>query len=410
MKSLGGDMTELSTRGQRIKLTITAFLLTFITGILVVLPFVVQGSAQSTLNINAVEVGKIFSYFMIGMVIMQFLNGYIIKYIKPKTELFIISIIYLLCILGMYKVHNIHEAGMLACIIVVLGLLGGVIITIPNYIIVHSFQGKQRTTRLNLIDFFFSVGSSGYPYIVSWLFVINYSWRDIYATVLIVWVVIIIMLLITKLPELGKSTTNEKIVYSKWNVSVILVGIAIFCFFISYTGFTYILQGCLQGIFTGPYGADKAATYSINAITIFLLFYAIGCIISSIMIHKVAVNIYIIISAVVASVAYILVYHSVTVTGVYVAVAILGLGCATTYSSSIAYGSHLVEKASPRLISFFIVLSGLGTFAGEYLANIWYNEHGYHFVMMASVCSMALVAIIYIIVTAANRGKKVEIE
>jgi len=402
-------MTELSTPGQKLKLTITAFLLTFITGILVVLPFVVQGSAQESLNINAVEIGKIFSYFMIGMVVMQFLNGYIIKVIKPKTELLIIAVIYLICMFGMFKVNTAHQAGLLALIIIVLGLCGGIIVTIPNYIIVHTFQGKQRTTRLNLLDFCFSAGSSGYPYIVSWLFVMNFNWRDVYATVIIVWVVIVIMLLITKIPELGRNSSNEHIQYSKWNVSVILVGIAIFFFFISYTGFTYILQGCLQDIFT-PYGAAKAASYSINAITMFWLFYAIGCIISSVIIHKISVNIWIIISSIVACIAYIWVFHSVSVGAVYVAVSLLGLGCATTYSSSIAYGTQLVDKASPRMVSFFIVLSGIGTFSGEYLANIWFSEHGYRFVTMESTIAMALVAVLYIIVTVINRGKVIKIE
>ncbi|MCX5773096.1 MAG: MFS transporter [Fusobacteria bacterium] len=403
-------MTEISSHGQRIKITITAFLLTFITGILVVLPFVVQGSAQETLHINPIEIGKIFSYFMVGMVIMQFLNGYIIKYVKPKTELLIISVIYLFCIIGMFKVDTASQAPVLAIIIIILGLCGGVIVTIPNYIIVHAFQGKQRTTRLNLLDFCFSAGSSGYPYIVSWLFVMNLNWRDIYATVIIVWIVIVFMLLITKLPELRKSASNEHIKYSKWNASVILVGIAIFFFFISYTGFTYILQGCLQNIFTGPYGADKAASYSINAITMFWLFYAIGCVVSSVLIHKISVNVYIIISAVVACCSFIWVFHSVNVGAVYLAVSILGLGCSTTYSSSIAYGSQLVESASPRMISYFIVLSGIGTFSGEYLANIWFNERGYHFVTLASVYAMAMVAILYIIVTIMNRGKKIIID
>jgi len=398
-------MTELSTPGQKLKLTITAFLLTFITGILVVLPFVVQGSAQESLNINAVEIGKIFSYFMMGMVVMQFLNGYIIKVIKPKTELYIIAVIYLICMFGMFKVNTAHQAGLLAFIIIVLGLCGGVVVTIPNYIIVHTFQGKQRTTRLNLLDFCFSAGSSGYPYIVSLLFVMNFNWRDVYATVIIVWIVIVIMLTLTKIPELGKTSGNETIQYSKWNGSVVLVGVAIFFFFISYTGFTYILQGCLQDIFTGPYGAVKAASYSINAITMFWLFYAVGCIISSFIIHKIPVNIYIIVSAIVACIAYIWVFHSVTVVAVYIAVSLLGLGCATTYSSSIAFGTQLVELASPRMVSFFIVLSGVGTFAGEYLANIWFNEHGYKFVTYESIGAMALVAVIYIIVSIVNREK-----
>ena len=56
-------------------LTVISYCLTFVTGIAVILPFVVKQSVAGYFSASIGYIGYVFSFFMIGMIAAQFFNG-----------------------------------------------------------------------------------------------------------------------------------------------------------------------------------------------------------------------------------------------------------------------------------------------------------------------------------------------
>lgn len=373
-------------------LTWLSYGLTAITGIAVVLPFVIKDAAASYFHTSLNYMGYVFGFFMFGMMIFQWLNGYIVKYISIKKEIYFLCIAYVLASLSMFFLPS---AESLIPILIIVGAIFGAVITLPNYIIVHSFKGIERSARLNKIDFWFSVGSLAYPMIAGYMLEHNFSWAAVYLSVSIIVIFIAFLAARCELPNVSDDEVGKQREFSAWTLNVWLVGVAVFFFFMSYVGYTYwltdyIVKDLHMSTSTGDFGES-----------LFWMTYAIGCFISSYVVRIIAVNKYIIASGIISILAYFMIYKSINIAMLYISVSLLGLGCSTIYSSSISFGTHLLKNPSPRVISFFVVASGIGTYLAE-MFSTWVIDH-YGIVILTAISGvMMLVAVIiyvYISVT-----------
>lgn len=383
---------NINDKGNLLKLTVLSYLLTFTTGAAVILPFILKGSAAHALMSTPTSIGFAFSFYMVGMLVTQFLNGFIVRYIRLAHELLLITLVYSLCIVALFSIHSIV---LLAIVIFGIGLCFGAIVTIPNYIMIAVFQGTRRTSRLNRLDLFFSIGSFVYPMLAAYMLAMHFSWTIVYASIIVLLAAVLILLRITVLPIISHAHhhTAPKS-YSKWNINVYFVGGAMLLYFISYVGFTYWLQPYLQNTLHFPI---KNASFGIS---LFWIFYGIGCLISSYMVRFIKLHRYIMSSLIIACIAYYGILHfASTTTLLFIWVAILGLGCSTVYSSTIAFGSMLLERPSPRLISFYITLSGIGTFAGQFFSSYIYKHFSFNFLTLLSGLAMLIAVALYGIVS-----------
>ena len=148
------------------KLTARAYSLTCVTGVAVILPFILKASVVTYFDSTLATVGFVFSLFMLGMLVTEFINGHIVKYVQVKHELFAASALFSLCVIGMFVIHHITIFGIL---LFLCGLCFGTIVHIPNMLIVHAFPLSARCSKLNRLDFFFSLGAFVYPMIASWI-------------------------------------------------------------------------------------------------------------------------------------------------------------------------------------------------------------------------------------------------
>ncbi|MEI6055419.1 MAG: MFS transporter [Lentisphaerota bacterium] len=380
---------DFREKGNLMKLTIMSYGMTCITGIAVILPFIIQQPAQDYFKSSAAYTGFVFSFFMFGMLIFQILNGFIVKVLKIRAQIYLTAVVYLICSLAMFMIHSIV---MLIPILIILGLCFGLIITIPNFILVHAFEGKERSTKLNRGDFMFSIGSLAYPMIASFMLSRHFSWQAVYLSVVILIIIVVILCAKSVIPNVDATETAGVAKFSKWNMNVYMVGFAIFFYFLSYVGYTYwVAEYLTTNLKMSPTAADFG-------ISLFWIMYAVGCFISSYAVKYIAVNKYIIISAIVSFIAYFVIYYSTGVMMMYVSISILGIGCATIYSSAISYGTLLVEHPSPRIISFFIASSGIGTYLAEVYSSWVQAQYGLSAVTVVSALMMLVTIVLMIVV------------
>jgi MFS family permease len=388
------------TKIERIKLSILAYSLTFITGIAVVLPFVVKDAAATEFHNTLAHTGYIFSLFMLGMLVAQLANGFIIKFISLKTEIFLIAGIYIANMIAMYCATNITE---LIPVFLTLGFGFGALVTIPFYIINHSFDGRHRSTHMNLLDLFFAIGSFCFPILAGQLLADHINWKTLYLLALLIWAFIIILLLFTKLPNVNTHSTNENTIssnFSPWNLNVYLIGLAILFAFTSFMGLTYWLYTFLKEYL---HMSIQLATLGVS---FFWAFYGGGCLVAGIVLMYMKVNKYILLSAMVAIISYIFIYYSPNNTVLFIAISTLGLGCSTIYGSSIAYGTMLIKNPSPRLVSFFITSSGVGTYVAEFYSSSIQAKFGIPTLIVFSGIFMIMVLLIILYISISEKYKK----
>ena len=392
-------MEEYSKIG-RIKLSIVAYSLTFITGIAVSLPFIVKDSVAHDFKSNLAYTGTVFALFMLGMLIAQLSNGFIIKYISLKVEIYLIAILYLFCLGSMYIAPTMTA---MIPVLLVLGFGFGALVTIPFYIIAHSFEGHKRSVGMNLLDLFFAIGSFCFPILAGQLLARHVDWKILYVIVLIVWAFIVIVLTFTKLPNVNLHHTDKgdvKEKFSPWTLNIYLIGFAIFLAFTSFMGFNYWVV-----TFLTDYLHIKIAVATLG-ISFFWAFYGLGCLIASIVLVKMNVNTYIMLSAVLAFISYFFIFYAVNGTMMLIAISVLGLGCSTIYGSAISFGTLILENPSPRLVSFFIAASGIGTYAGEFYSSFVEEHFGIPTIIVLSGIFMLLVFLIILYVTISENMKE----
>ena len=391
-------MEEYSKMG-RLKLSIVAYSLTFITGIAVALPFVVKASVSHDFKSNLTYTGTVFALFMLGMLVAQLSNGFIIKFISLKAEIYLIALLYICCLIAMYLVPTISA---MIPVLLVLGFGFGALVTIPFYIIAHSFEGHQRSVGMNLLDLFFAIGSFCFPIIAGQLLARHFDWKTLYLIVMIVWVFIVIVLTFTKLPNVNLHHTDKGEAadkFSPWTFNVYLIGLAIFLAFTSFMGFNYWVVTFLTDYL---HIAIDVATLGISC---FWGFYGLGCLVASIVLVKFKVNSYIMLSALIAFVSYFFIFYATGGTMMLISISVLGLGCSTIYGSSISFGSLILENPSPRLISFFITASGIGTYAGEFYSSFVQEHFGIPTIIVLSGIFMLLVFLLILYVSISENMK-----
>jgi fucose permease len=376
------------------KILILSYLLMAISGGGVVLPSIVKINAAQEFSATIGHAGYVFSFFVFGTLITQFLNAYLIKVVKLKTELILSAIIYCISTLIITYIKSID---LLIPVLFLMGMVFGIMVTVPFYLIVSTFHGKSRSAKINLLDFYFALGAFIYPIVAGQILSKNMHWHIVYVALTLMFVFILIFLIFTKIPEIYSSSNNEIMVYSKWDSSTYLVMLAIFLNFISFMGCNY----WLVDFFNQKFSLNiDIASYSL---TFFWVFYSIGCFVAGLLLRTIRVDLYLILSSIVAIFGYLMILYSSTFVLSFIAVSILGFGCSAIYGSCISYGTLLLKKPSPKLLSMFITVSGIGTLISQQYSSYMVKKYSVTSVINVSLFLMILVFFIVTIVSVHNK-------
>lgn len=381
---------------------ILAYLLTFVAGGVTMIPFAIKFTATSSLHSTSEYIGYVFSFFMIGYLLANFLNGYIIKFIKLKYEIFLLSFIYIVFVLLMLLVTS---ATSLLAPILVIGFVMGIIYTIPNFLIVRTFKDRKRISQMNRLDCCYGIGALAYPLVAGYMLKFGYSWQEVFISVIIIFIIIIILSFFIKFPDLNISNEDGdsenkalKVNFSKWNFDIYLVGLLMFFYVLSYMGFTYWIVDYVTVNF---HLNILIATFGLS---LFWIFYAIGVFISSFIVKNISISKYMLFSGIIAILAYVLILNSHNYFMFYISISLLGYGCSTIFSSTISYGTLMLKKPSPVLVGFFIAISSIGIIATEQFSSYLQSEVGLKAVIWTSVGYMIIAMVILCVIMKRRRS------
>ena len=90
----------------------------------------------------------------------------------------------------------------------------------------------------------------------------------------------------------------------------------------------------------------------------------------------------------------------------FAAVSMLGFGCSAIYGSCISYGTLLLRNPSPKLLSMFITVSGIGTLISQQYSSYIVRYYSVELIIQISLLLMFFVFLIVFMLGFGNRKLK----
>lgn len=335
-------------------------------------------------SVDTSSIGYIFALGIVGGGIAAISSGFLLEALG-KRKLIFMGIIIALSAGAAITISNyllIFAVGMFLS-----GVSSWFLVAVGNYIIVSHYQGENRSSQLNLLNFFFSIGALITPILAGFMIGRNIPWEFVFLTP---FALLGILSILAHSPAFGTLDLSNSISEKKyqptpeekWDMNIYLTGIALgfYCMLeLSYT--SWIVVHLRENL-----AADIVAASLV--LTIFYICQATGRLASGFIVKHVALNTYIISCAAVGLVSISLIILSKNYMVVFWLTILMGLGIASLYPSILSYGTLQGKTASPHIMTFFLTSGIVGAIGGMLLTSFLKQYFG----VLACIGSGAIAA------------------
>ncbi|WP_346355532.1 MFS transporter [Azotosporobacter soli] len=325
--------------------------------------YLFMGGIGSLNSLAILEMGETFqvdsgviSYWLtlgsIGTTLAVYANGYLLSRIGPRQ----IALTATACAAGGCLL--VASAGSLLMLGegILLGGIGiGLMSSAANYLLVATHNEEERTGKLMLVNFCYSLAAILTPLWAGWLLAKEWSWQPLYQGCLffvVLWLVLARRLPKQPLPQAKQEDTGRQ----SWPMRVYLAGTIFVLYVIAeVTYFSWLV------VYLREAAALDVKSAGI-ALSLFWACMAAGRLTSGLLGRWLPLRTYLAISLLVAAFAYLgLLLAPGNRLACFILTGLAGLACSGLYAALLAFGTQQAEQATPSLISFFL---GGGSIAG----------------------------------------------
>lgn len=339
-------------------------------------------------GVETSTIGYIFALGTVGGGIAAISSGFLLETFGKRKLIFLGAVVALLSVAAITTSNylRLFAVGM---------FLSGVSIwfvaAVANYIIVENYQGEKRSSQMNLLNFFFSIGALVIPILAAFMLERGIPWEFVFLTP---FSLLTILIMLACFPGFGTSkvqisraeTSSPSVSTEKWNTSIYLIGasLGVYCMLeLSYT--SWIVVHLRENL-----AVDIVAASLV--LTIFYICQATGRLASGFIVRHVALNTYIISCASIGLAAILLIISSKNYMVVLCLTILLSLAIAGLYPSIFSYGTLQVKIASPRMMTFFMTCGIVGAVVGMLLTSFLKQ----HFGVLACIGTGAITAAVIV--------------
>ncbi len=306
---------------------------------------------SKTYGISLAHVGYLLFIPSLIQAVVTYFNGYFLEKTDLKHQIHIglgaISLS-LICLISSY--YPIFLIGLF-----VLGFGNGILISVPNYLIV-TLHNENKFQKLNIINFFFSVGGIIGPFLLGQLLEISCPWQ---LAVAISFVFLGLLFWLNKAIEYSKFASDEpeeedaekKIT---WHLSIYLIAAALFFYVLSECIFSAWIVSYFKIVYN--FSIAKATL----GLTIYWMFITFGRFGADKIGKYMRIYQFILLSSSLAFLAYLMIFLNKNTTFDLIMIALMGLGYAGLYASILSYGIDQLPYNCPKLMSFMVLAGTIG--------------------------------------------------
>ena len=365
------------------------------------LVFIFQGLTAPLGSVMIMEIGEkysvdissisyIYALGIVGGGIAAVFSGFLLESLGKRKLIFMGIII---AFAAGAAITVSHYLMILAVGMFLFGVSSWFLVAVGNYVIISYYQGEQRSSQLNLLNFFFSIGALAAPLMAGFMLARNIPWELVFLAPFALLVILSILayspaFVTTEFPSSIPRKKCQQNTAEKWNMDIYLIGagLGFYCMLeLSYT--SWIIVHLRENL-----AVDIVAASLV--LTAFYICQAIGRLISGFIVKYVALNIYIIACACIGLITTLFMIFSKNYMIVLYLTILMGLGIASLYPSILSYGTLQVKNPSSHLTTFFLSSGVIGSIVVMLLTSFLKQHFGVLACIASGVFAAAMVMLL----------------
>ena len=365
--------------------------------------FLAIGLNQSILGVVKTDMAKdfltsssklvaIFSFFSIGVTLSIFFSSLVIKKLGVKKTT-ILSI--LLTFFGIVTLITIKSLILLPIVVFIYGFGLGFWVSIANIIILGIYS-DNRDSKLNMLNFFFSLGFILGP-LFSGLVLKSgvMSWKMIYGSMIVP--LIMLMIVVFKIDEkmvhlISDSKKGER---RKWSRGTYFIAGAIFFYVVSEVSIAIWLVDYMEK----RYGFE--IDLSAFTLSFFWIFMTVGRFLSGIYADRFETKKYIYISSLISIVGVAMLLVGKGNYLAFLAVGVAGFGYSALYALVLSVGVEKFKQQGTNILGFLLSMGSAGGILAPVLSGFIEGKFGVEGVILFAI--FGIVILLLLVFMSGNR-------
>ncbi|WP_343128151.1 MFS transporter TsgA [Buchnera aphidicola (Takecallis taiwana)] len=337
----------------KIGLTIISFLAYYLTGAMIVVTGVVIRSISVYFKLSIADMSNTFTFLNAGILVSIILNSWLTKLVSLKKQIILGFLLIIIAITGFIKIHNI----LIFCInMFILGMVGGITMSIGTFLITNIYFGKERTSKLLITDSFFSMSGIIFPIISAFLLRNHIQWYWIYFIIGIIYFIIFIITLNVTFPiyhvESSESNSESK---TNYHTSILILCCTALCYILGQLDFiSWIPEYAIQNIGINMQSAS-------HLVSNFWLSYMIGMWCFSYILKFIDLQLALTILSGISTLLMYYFIHNHNLALFNIIIITLGFFSSAIYTIIITLTSLQTKKPSQKLINLILICGTIGT-------------------------------------------------
>jgi TsgA-like MFS transporter len=370
----------------RILLTWISFLSYALVGALIAVTGIVMEPVANFFDIPVSSMSNTFTFLNAGMLIAIFLNAWLMEIVPLKRQLNFGFALMILTVIGLAMTHSLT---LFSLCMFVLGVMGGITMSIGTFLITCMYDGRERGSRLLFTDSFFSMASMILPVVAGFMLGKHLPWFWIYAVIGLIYIAIFVLTQISVFPELGKkSNENDQAINNdKWGLGVYILAFAALSYILGQLIFISWVPLYVQNTF--HMSVEEAGAM----VGRFWMSYMIGMWILSVVLRYVDLHKLVVVLALLATLFMYMFNTTSVIAHLGYWIIALGFVSSAIYTTLITLGSQQTKVASPKLVNFVLTCGTVGTMLTFVVSSPIVESAGIH---AALVIADALYAFVFI--------------
>lgn len=296
-----------------------------------------------------------------------------------------------------------HDKASLSWAFLFLGLGLGTAFATANYLLVSHYEGRERSSKLALMTFFYCVGAVITPAVGGKMMGMGYSWLYAFLWPLsIFWVGTVLSYFVpSKRVEQKKVETQ----FGSWPVQVYLAATALFLFSLTEISFTNWLN--VDGEEVMGLSTEHAAYLA----SVFWFVVGVGRYAASRLLLRVPARLFVVASCLLAMLGfylYIQESNQASYSGAILVVLILGLGLSAVAPTLVSLGTSYCK--SPGVLGFILSVGSLGPVVAPLTSQWVYSELGSAGNVASCIGYLVLVILLTLFLSSTNSEKSQIVE
>lgn len=367
------------TRINTVRITLTSFLAYFVLSAIISPLGIVSQPIALHYGVSVSQATAIFSYFTTGILLGSLMAVFIFDYLKIKWVVILSALLVMASLCGAYAVDSF---ALLPLFLFFSGLGCGVDLSSAAVVITRSYSEKLRPSMLLLTDSSYSGAASLSTFLASMFVASSHAWFSVYALGVLAVALLLLLALLSTYPARNVSVYqgDDNL---KWPLSVYSCGAALLFYLLGMVVIYSWVPSYAQTVL--GFNSEDAGNL------VFQLFSGmfVGQLVLFLLVLFLPIKLLIIACCVGAVGLSTLLWNSPSF-DVSVIMFCLGLVSGGILKVTIAHGTTLTRESSPKMVSYFLLNTSLGTAIAPALSSWIVDAMGLTKVMMfATLCYAA---------------------